>query len=656
MQRKSVVIRNGSAVKVDEQEEFEFRLRREREQTATVPAPNISAAERVANDPISRGAREVLETTPADLIAANPVTRLFTGAASPILGASQILEEAIFGTTGGRERARQLEEMQATGNRAVDMSLSGGAADIAGTMVSPPFLAAAKMAPAASYAGRIGQGVALGAAAGAMIPRTEEGSRLPSTAAGVAVGGAVPAVAPAVTATGKGGYHALIEPWMNNAAIKGRAFLEAAGDKADDIIKLLRRDKELVPGARPTAGEAAVPAGRAEFSALQKSAERVAPSAYLARGDEQNVARINTLRTVGQGKIPRSLEEDIARRGSVAAIDYGLARQELVKSDGMLKTLLDRPSMDKAMARAAELAKEQNVPFIFGRDMPARTKEVSALGAGGVPTIETVSIPAQSSVLPVHSLHNIKLALDDMVKNPERFGIGASEVGAIRNTQKHFVSWLENRVPQYATARGNYAILSKPINQKDIGKFLEEKLVPALSDDAKQRASVYAQAIRDAPLTIKRATGEPRFESLEKALTPEQMKAVNSVRDDLARGARFETTATKGGQAAPNALDIASASMEKEAGGKLPNLLHRGAMVANAIISRVEGKINRKLAAEIASEMLNPPGVAETMAQTLARQKRNAEFADAITRYRSTAVMGAVQSVPQQREPARGPQ
>jgi hypothetical protein len=91
--------------------------------------------------------------------------------------------------------------------------------------------------------------------------------------------------------------------------------------------------------------------------------------------------------------------------------------------------------------------------------------------------------------------------------------------------------------------------------------------------------------------------------------------------------------------------------MEKEAGGKLPNLLHRGAMIANSIISRVEGKINRKLAAEIATEMLNPPGVAETMAQTMFRQQKNAALADAITRYRGAATAGVIQTLPQSNQP-----
>lgn len=574
-----------------------------------------SAAERVANDPISRGAREVLETSPADLIAANPVTRFFTGAASPILGAAQRLEEGIFGTTGGRDRARQLEEMQARGNRAVDMSLAGGTSDVTGSLFSPAFLAAAKVAPAASYAGRVGQGAGIGTLAGVTAPRTDEGSALPGAAVGAGIGSGVSAVSPLVSAVAKGGYHALVEPWMNNAAIKGRAFLEAAGDKADDIINLLRQNKQIVTGSVPTAGEAAVPAGRAEFSALQRSAERVAPSAYLARSDEQNAARLGAVRSVGQ--TPADLAAAEGSRKAQAAINYGDAYKQAIVADPVLARISSNPYVKDAIPDAIKLAEAQG---INGKSDLTRF------------------------------LHFVKLSLDKQLTRTGDTALSHTERAAVQNAKERLVIWMGQKNPLYDKARTEFAKASVPINQMQVGQYLEEKLVPALSEDAKQRAGTYSQALRDAPGTIKRATtGGPRFDELTQVLTPQQMQAVNSVRDDLARGARFDTMAVAG-KGTANAVDVASGSMEREAGGKLPQMLHRGAMIANAIISRVEGKINRKLAAEIASEMLNPPGVAETMAKTLARQRSNADLADAITRYRGAATGGVIQAIPQQRE------
>jgi len=54
-----------------------------------------SAAEQVANDPVTKGAQAVLDTSPADLAAANPAVRLGMGAISPILGAAQLGAEAL---------------------------------------------------------------------------------------------------------------------------------------------------------------------------------------------------------------------------------------------------------------------------------------------------------------------------------------------------------------------------------------------------------------------------------------------------------------------------------------------------------------------------------------------------------------------------------
>ena len=633
---------------LSEQEEFEL-LSLEREKAGGSRLSRQAIAEKIADDPISRGAREVIETTTPELISAHPLVRGAIGAARPILGAAQLGAE-LLGDKTGTDVLAELERMQQRGGQALGSDVAGTvargagtAADVAGNILSPAFLKIAKALPqATTYGGKLAQGAALGGAAGATTPVTDEGSFAEQKAIqagmGTALGGAIPGVSPLVTGLAKGGYHALIEPWANSAAIKGRAFLEAAGDKADEILALLKSNRQIVPGSLPTAGEAAAPAGRAEFAALQKSAERVNPSEYLARADEQNAARIVQLDRLGT---PKSLEEAKSKRALQAAVDYGAARKEIIKSDAGLKMLLSRPSMDKALSRAAELAQEQGVPFLVAKEMPAQQVASKILGADGKPaTIST--IPAISSAYPVSSLHNVKLALDDMVKNPERFGIGASEVGAIKTTQKMFMKWFETKAPAYGTARANYAELSKPINQAEIGQYLEQKLVPALSDEAKQKSGVYAQALRDAPSTIKRATGEPRFDTLVKALTPEQLQAVNSVRDDLARGARFETMAQKGAGTA-NALDIASASMEKEAGGKIPNLLHRGAMIANAIISRVEGKINKKLAAEIAVEMLNPPKVAETLEAAMRRKTQNEILARVIERGRLSAVGGAIQ-------------
>jgi len=61
-------------------------------------------------------------------------------------------------------------------------------------------------------------------------------------------------------------------------------------------------------------------------------------------------------------------------------------------------------------------------------------------------------------------------------------------------------------------------------------------------------------------------------------------------------------------------LNTASSSMTEATGGdKLVNPLSRIVTVANAIIDRMGNRIDKKLAIEIANEMLNPKAVAASM-------------------------------------------
>ena len=77
---------------------------------------------------------------------------------------------------------------------------------------------------------------------------------------------------------------------------------------------------------------------------------------------------------------------------------------------------------------------------------------------------------------------------------------------------------------------------------------------------------------------------------------------------------------------------------------KLPNLLHRGAMIANAIITRLEGKINKKLAAELAAEMLYPPAVAGSIEKAVQRDAYSKALSQAILRSGRVASAGGIQA------------
>ncbi|MFZ2287607.1 MAG: hypothetical protein WAV93_11530 [Bacteroidales bacterium] len=413
-----------------------------------------------------------------------------------------------------------------------------------------------------------------------------------------------------------------IEPWKNPEAIKGRAYLEAAGNKSQEVLNALRNPaQQIVPGSMPTAGEAAVPAGRAEWAALQKSAGKILPSEYLARSDAQNVARINQLRTVGQDKAALAAAEGTREANALvnyaAANNAGVDQQMAMAMQPQIESLMRRPAVEDAKKIAMRLAADNDVTLTdFGS---------------------------------VQGLDWLKKGLDKQIEMAAKRtdAIGASDLKSLMQSKDDLLATIKQIAPAYDVARGAYAAESAPINQMRVGQYLENKLVPALGEEAKQKAASFVGAVRDAPGTLRRSlTGGPRFEELTQVLTPRQMAAVESVKADLARGARFEDMAQRGGQVGNSAMDVATQSIEKASGGgKIPNPLSRVVTVANAILGRLEGKINKKLALEIAQEMLNPAQTANALENAMTRAAKGGTVTNALSKNRVPLTVGGVQNV-----------
>ena len=77
-----------------------------------------------------------------------------------------------------------------------------------------------------------------------------------------------------------------------------------------------------------------------------------------------------------------------------------------------------------------------------------------------------------------------------------------------------------------------YGDMSRGIDQMRVGKLLAEKLTAPITEQGDgvtqitQRGAAYAQALRDAPGTLKKSTGNPRYENIRQILTPEQTAAM----------------------------------------------------------------------------------------------------------------------------------
>ena len=615
------------------QEDVQNEVMRQNPHLSGSPRPTepTAVAERPAESaPVAQSAWD--KASKGDIIAGLPATRTIAGIAAPVVGALQaganigdwISEKLGQDPVLGKYIAEKVGEYEASKQRGM-AALGNAGPDILGLAGSAGTGAAAlrNIAPAVSWGGKILQGGAVGAGAGATTPSVTPGidQTLMQAGAGAALGGGVPAVAPVIAKTGKAAYRTLLEPMLDPQSIKGRAYMEATGSKTPQIINALRTNQELVPGSQPTAGAAASGVGRAEFSALQKSAEKVLPSNYLARSDAQNAARLNQLSSISGTETSR----EAAKLARGATYKQNLAAAEAQGIDvpmasalkPQIDSLMARPSMEEAKTLAVRLAKERDI-------------ELTDFGS-------------------IEGLNWVKKGLDEQISAASKLGsaAGKEKLSALLQTKDDLLATLDQIAPGLSTARTTFAKQSKPINQAEVAQYLKDKLVPALDEEAGQRAASFAGAVRDAPGTIKRSlTGAPRYEKLSDVLDEGQIAKVEAIQKDLARAARQELMAQKGSQAGPSAIDVASQSISgATGGGKIPNPLSRVVTIANAIIGRLEGKIDKKLAIEIATEMLEPKVVAATLEKEVAKGAKKAAKSVVINKLRLPATTAGVNAL-----------
>jgi hypothetical protein len=280
--------------------------------------------------------------------------------------------------------------------------------------------------------------------------------------------------------------------------------------------------------------------------------------------------------------------------------------------------------MQAVTRRAKDLALESGDTFKIGQDLPERIVESPLLSASGHKI--TTTLPAEVSKLPVKSLHYMKMAMDDLIKDPERFGIGAAEAGAIAKTQKTCVEWLGQQSPEYHLARETYRQMSSAPNRMQVGQYLQRSLDSPLESVAgstipqSERAAILAKAVQDAPKTIKNATGQTMFDTLDEVLAPTEVRTVNQVVKDLARHQAAkklaDQTSLQGSDAIPGSVGL-----------HLPPMLSRPSMLANWALGKLGQDAESRIAQVAAKEHLDLPafaGAIQNLPGTLWRQQLGA--------------------------------
>jgi hypothetical protein len=377
---------------------------------------------------------------------------------------------------------------------------------------------------------------------------------------------------------------------------KTKFYMDIAEGKGSALVAAARSPQaEIIPGVRPTFAQATADVGLPRVAAVGEQAAKIQPTEAIARRDVQEAGRVSELKKIERTPEKRKLAETVREKRADplygearAAGDVVDVQPTLDYIDGLINT---NPGNARLLSELRTIRKG-----LVTRELDQNGKPVL------VPRVNAQEIAS--------TLDGLKTALKDE-KNT-----------FIKDQLVNIKDDLIAAIPSMKEAQTAFRKGSRPINQMDVGKFLREKLESPVPDGT-QRAGVFAQAVRDAPQTIKRALdGQPRYKELTDVLSPAQKSRVDAVLMDLSRDARVKELAQLGSEAAPKLREPAGKAT-------LPPLLNRIATIANEIVRRLEGKVNEKLALEIASEFLDADRAAAALETAMARSGRRAGSAPA---------------------------
>jgi len=420
---------------------------------------------------------------------------------------------------------------------------------------------------------------------------------------------------------------------IKNQLSPTRRMLEPALEgNAEGVVNMLRNpNAALVAGTQPTVGEIVAGAGtsQTQLPALQfkLTSNPALASEFAAREAANARAQAASIGTIAP-EIPADITAARQARAGQAAVDYGKVEKQIVPYDETLAALLETPAMKSAVSVAEDIAANKGRTFKIGENVPAHEVPSSIVDpATGKPVMR--QIPAQNAEYTGQSLLDIKAGLDKALEtkvDAAGSALGNKQLAAISDVRQQYVNWLEDKLPGVKTARTEFAARSKPINAMEVGQVLKESLTSPL--DETLRPAAFAQAVRNAPGTIKKATGAPRFEDLSAILDTADSAKVANVLSDLSRTAEYRRLAKAGGR--PNAMGSVT---------DIPGAQGFIGQAATAIMKALEGVVSRKASIEIGAAMLHPEtfarlvekyaipnaprNIMERNARMLATQERN---------------------------------
>ena len=423
-----------------------------------------------------------------------------------------------------------------------------------------------------------GKNVARGSATGAaMGAASEDGTAKEGAIAGGFLGGALPAVGAGVNNLWNRFKHVIQSP---NVA-SGRFANEVAehSGKREQIIKALE-ERNLPFSGTANSGQAAAKVGSPEFAALQEISNVNKPALASNLSKFQEAQRASTLNSIGRGDT-NELAAAVAKRASRSGPLYEKARSSVAN--------IQRPKAEVLRLINNTLKKD---PYIS-----APLKEIKKMVAQSKAPSDLIS-----------ASNRIKTLLGKTTDGKPDY-----DAKVLTNIKKLIDDKVSSVAPSYGAARESFRELSKPVNQMEVGQLLQNQLKKPLG--AGERGAVFARAAQDAPKTLKKATGFPRFNEMGDVLDDAGVSAVDRVTKELMADAAQKQLAQKGAQATARIIGA------KTRPAQIPNPLIPEIHYANSVIRFLTGKVSNNTLDALSRNMNNPAKMAELMRKASASER-----------------------------------
>lgn len=241
---------------------------------------------------------------------------------------------------------------------------------------------------------------------------------------------------------------------------------EAAAQKSDALAA--QGQGEVAPIDQTVAQKLQTPQFEAPVKLAQRMARDEGSTVFEDLQKSRQAAAANTLeQIIGT---PEQLEAMKAARGAQAADDFLSTNVGVPADDPALKSLLERPAIKKALAQAQADAQNQGQSSIFTTASPRGNANMG--GAKGTP----------QQYVSGRGLVGIKTALDDQISAAANAG-EQGQVKTLQGVKGQLLSFMDNAIPEYGTARANYAAASGPI---DAMQSVQQRLYSAVDPVSKE--------------------------------------------------------------------------------------------------------------------------------------------------------------------------